>query len=90
MIVTVHARKRWIQRVDPTATLADAAAAIGRSARAIEAAARFGCDTVILGNGARLKLDGDTVMTVLPADRRPCGGRCDVHSPAMSLDGDEA
>lgn len=32
----------------------------------VQQAVEIGCDTVILGSGARLKLKGDTVATVLP------------------------
>lgn len=37
---------------------------------AIDAAAAFGCDTVLMGNDARLKLCGDIVATVLPKKKR--------------------
>lgn len=33
---------------------------------AVDVAVEFGCDTVKLGNGARLRLVGDVVQTVLP------------------------
>jgi hypothetical protein len=32
----------------------------------VDAAAQIGCDTVKMGNGARLKLKGNVVATVLP------------------------
>jgi hypothetical protein len=35
-------------------------------AAAVDTAADFGCDTVKLGNGGRLRLAGQTVVTVLP------------------------
>ena len=42
----------------------------------IQQAVEIGCDTVILGSGARLKLKGDTVATVLPKRAaRPKHGR---------------
>jgi hypothetical protein len=32
----------------------------------VSAAIRFGCDTVIMGNGARLKIRDGAIVTVLP------------------------
>lgn len=71
MNISHHARVRWIERVDPSASLDDAARAIGASERAIEAAATFGCSVVRLGNGARLVLAGDSVLTVMAPGSRP-------------------
>jgi len=63
--VSAHAARRWIERVDPAATLDDARAIIHTHDRAIAKAAAFGCETVVLGCGARLILDGANVVTVL-------------------------
>ena len=62
--VTDHALLRYLERVrgiDVEAIRAEIACA------AVTTAAEFGCTTVILGNGARLKLQGDVVATVLPS-----------------------
>lgn len=63
--VTRHAQQRWIDRVDARATLEQADAAIRQHARAVIAAANFGCRVVKLANGAKLLLDGRNVVTVL-------------------------
>jgi hypothetical protein len=63
--ITGHAIQRYRERVEPLSDM-DALAEIESHSAAIEKAAAFGCGTVILGNGARLKLKGDVVMTVLP------------------------
>lgn len=65
MIVTMHARQRYIERIDPTATLEQAAAVIHASERAVRTAHAFRCKLVKMGNGARLVLDGTRVVTVL-------------------------
>jgi sugar phosphate isomerase/epimerase len=67
--VTVHACECWIQRIDACASIDDANGAIMASARVIDIAADFGADTIILGCGARLKLKGDIVATVLPSKK---------------------
>lgn len=36
----------------------------------IDTAANFGCDTIIRGDGSRMKLQGDVVSTVLPKKGR--------------------
>lgn len=74
--VSAHACVRWQQRVNPRASVDQAHAAIMAWADAIDHAAKFaaGADvTVVIGNGARLKLKGDVVATVLPSRhvRRP-------------------
>lgn len=66
MIVAARAVARFIERIDPRLTPADARARIEASASAIEAAARFGCTRVRQGCGARLILVGDHVVTVYP------------------------
>lgn len=63
--ITQHAVDRYIERVDPVAP-AKARAAIEAAFPVIRKAAAFGCDTVVLGNGGRLVLQGDVVVTVLP------------------------
>lgn len=77
MIVTQHAIARYIERVAPWMTDEQARAEIERHAPAVDTAARFGCQRVILGNGARLILaEGDKVTTVTrgqPREHR--GGR---------------
>jgi hypothetical protein len=70
MTITEHAVRRYRERVEPV-TPAVAMARIADAAPAARCAADFGCDTVRLGNGARLRLVGDVVVTVL--ERR--GGR---------------
>jgi hypothetical protein len=44
--------------------------------RGIDIAAEFGCATVKLGNGARLKLKGDVACTCFEARKRKPRGRC--------------
>ncbi len=73
--VSARAQNHWIERVNPRATLDEAHAAIMSSARIIDLAADQGCDTVILGCGARLKLKGDLVATVLPSRHFTARGR---------------
>jgi hypothetical protein len=71
--VSAHACVRWTERVNPRASVSDAHAAIMSSASIIDIAADFGASTIILGCGARLKLKGDVVATVLGSRhvRRP-------------------
>lgn len=64
--VTYHACQRYVERVNGKLTLEEAAEAIRGHASAIEAAARFRCCTVIMGEGGKLLLDGTRVVTVLP------------------------
>lgn len=61
--ITDHAVVRYLERVYGVDI-----EAIRNEMRcpAIETAANFGCGTVKLGNGARLKLVGNVVQTVLP------------------------
>ncbi|MFN3943912.1 MAG: hypothetical protein ACK4K7_03135 [Allosphingosinicella sp.] len=77
MIVTAHARQRWCERIDPRATLEEAAAAMQLSSRAVEIAAAFGCRVVRTG-AAKLVLEGETVVTVIPRNwicREPVAAR---------------
>lgn len=66
--VTKHAAKRWRERVCQC-THAQARDAILAHAPAIIAAAAFGSRTVKLASRHRLKLEGTTVLTVLPEGR---------------------
>lgn len=65
--ITAHAVDRFIQRIDPAATPAQARAEILSHEPAIVKAAEFGCRCVKLGCGARLLLRGYDVVTVLSA-----------------------
>jgi hypothetical protein len=63
--ITDHAVLRYLERVwnvDVEAAKAEMLTA----GPMVDAAASFGCDTVKMGNGARLKLKGEVVATVLP------------------------
>lgn len=66
--ITRHAVLRYQERVEPC-TKAEARAAMREASRGIDKAAEFGCGTIIMGNGARLRLKGDTVTTVLEKRR---------------------
>lgn len=68
--VSRHACQRFIERVKPC-SYAEARAAILASARAIETAARFHCAIVKRGDGSRLVLEGDHVVTVYAAGDFP-------------------
>lgn len=62
--VTDHAVLRYLERhcgVDVEAIRAEL------TVKGIDTAAEFGCETVILGNGARLKLTGDVASTCVEA-----------------------
>lgn len=61
---TDHAVLRWLERV---AGVDIEGIRTHLTAHGIEAAAGFGCDTIVLGDGTRLKLHGDVVCTVLEA-----------------------
>jgi len=63
--ITAHAIERYIERVEPV-DAAMATATIRAAFPCISKACEFGCDTVVMGNGARLVLSGDVVVTVLP------------------------
>lgn len=70
--ITQHAVYRYIERVAPVS----AEVAISTMEAAFPAVAKareFGCDCVVMGNGARLVLQGDVIVTVLPKrlGRRP-------------------
>lgn len=65
MIVSAHAAERWIERVDPSATIPQARSAIQSHSRAIEAAISIGAPVVRLGNGWKLVVREDVVVTVI-------------------------
>lgn len=70
--VTGHAAERYVERIAPFLTPAQARRETLRSAAAIDQAAAFGARIVRLANGARLCLEGDTVTTIkLPDVRQP-------------------
>lgn len=64
-IITDHSLLRYIERVWHV-DIAAARAEMMLSGKIVDAAALIGCDTIKLGNGARLKMKGNTVVTVLP------------------------
>jgi hypothetical protein len=60
--ISDHAVLRYLERVkgvDIEAIRAE------MQSPALDAAAAFGCSTVIMGNGARLKMQGSVVVTAL-------------------------
>lgn len=65
MLITEHAKHRYIERVDGRLTIEQAEAEIAKAERGINTAAQFGCHSVKLGNGAHLRLQGDVVVTVI-------------------------
>jgi hypothetical protein len=76
--VTHHACERFAERVEQCSIGAARDRILG-SARAIEAAAAFGCAIVKLGGGARLILEGLTVVTVYERHARPRQCRAPRH-----------
>ncbi len=60
--VTDHAVLRYLER---QCGLDVEAVRRHLSVNGIDAAAKFGCSTVILGDGARLRLSGDVAVTCL-------------------------
>jgi hypothetical protein len=77
--VTHHACERFVERV-AACSIDDARDRILGSSRAIETAAAFGCAIVKLGGGARLILEGLTVVTVYERHARPRQCRAPRHS----------
>ena len=63
--VPLHARQRFVERIDPTLSLDQAAEEIRRAENACRAAVAFGASVVKTGR-AKLILDGMAVVTVLP------------------------
>lgn len=66
--VTRHAAQRYVERVNPRLTLAEAIDVL--QAPLIQRAAAFGAAYVRLGTGQRVALQGSVVVTVLPKDQR--------------------
>lgn len=64
-ILTQHAFERYVERIDGSATYPEVADMVRGADEAIATAARFGCSVVRLGNGVKLVLDGENVVTVL-------------------------
>lgn len=71
MIVTTHAIDRYIERIDPCATRDAAREEIRSHERAVAAAASIGCQSIRLGDGSRLVLEGEKVVSVFARDMRP-------------------
>lgn len=61
--ITDHAVQRYRERIEPV-DADQAKAAMLHASDTIDVAAEFGCSRVVLGNGARLVLQGSTVVTV--------------------------
>lgn len=64
VLISHHAALRWIERVDPRATMAEAYAAIQAYARVIRIAIAFGARCVRVGCGAKLIIADGVVATV--------------------------
>jgi hypothetical protein len=64
--VTRHAAERYLERVNPRLTMAEAIEAL--SSPTIRRAAEFGAAYVRLGTGQRVALDEFVVVTVLPTE----------------------
>jgi hypothetical protein len=63
-VVTHHAAERYVERIAPGTSITSAYFAIMASAETIDIAAAFGAREVRTPRGARLVLEGDTVVTV--------------------------
>lgn len=74
IIVTQHASARYVERVNPRLTQAEAETAILASVRAIECAVGFHARIIRLGCGAKLVIERGRVLTMLPADCGRTGG----------------
>jgi hypothetical protein len=68
--VSDHAVLRYLERVKGV-DVAGARAAL--AVPSIDQAARFGCNTIVMGDGTRLKLNGDVVATVLESRKHRRG-----------------
>jgi hypothetical protein len=87
--VTRHAAERYLERVNPRLTMAEAIEAL--SSPTIRRAAEFGAAYVRLGTGQRVALDGFVVVTVLPRDQRVrCLGVRERRHPALNNSEHEA
>lgn len=64
VLISHHAAQRWIERVNPRATMPEAYAAIQSYARVIRIAIGFGARCVRLACGAKLIIAGGVVCTV--------------------------
>lgn len=71
--VTTHATERYLERVNPRATWAEAEQAL--SSPFIQAAANWGVPFVKLGTGQRVVIQDHKIITVLPTGHLP--GRLD-------------
>lgn len=69
MLISRHAAERWIERIDPTATIAKAEAAMMKHEAILTLAMMFGASAVKLGCGAKLILSGNCVVTVIGKGR---------------------
>lgn len=67
--VTAHAIERFMERVRPC-RWDEAETELRSHERAVLAAASIGCRSVRLGSGARLVLEGSTVVKVYPREVR--------------------
>ncbi len=65
IFVSRHAAQRYVERIDSRVSIDEAAAEIRAHARVIQIAADFGCRVVRLANGAKLILEGRSVVTVI-------------------------
>ena len=72
VIITAHAAARFIERINPLLTTEQARAEIAAHEKAIVTAANFGCRCVRLGSGAKLVLDGFSVVTVITRHAMGC------------------
>lgn len=84
--VTLHAARRFIERVNPRLTIPEAIAALNTPA--IRAAVRFGAPYVKLGTGQRVLISGHAVVAVLSVDARPWtlgSGREGPNMPGLPL-----
>ena len=68
--ITAHAASRFVERIDPALTVDQARDAIRAHEPMIARAADFGCSAIKLGCGARLVLDGLSVVTVVAPERQ--------------------
>ncbi len=75
--VTDHAVLRWLERA---AGIDIEAVRRHLTVHGIDVAASIGCDTVILGDGSRLKLTGDIASTCLG---KPIRKRCRRGRPGL-------
>jgi len=83
--ITTHAIQRFIERVHPC-SYSEAREEIFSHARAIEAAASFGCAVVRCGGGERLILAGNRVVSVFPRNAIPRQIRASWHDECGAHD----